>query len=439
MSVPPPVATVFGRSSNTSVASLRFASILYVLRRTVLAWLLLATFLLTSRTATADTPLILVSLDGFRWDYCEKYPDESPTLRTLKHEGVSSRGLIPAFPSNTFPNHYTIVTGLYPAKHGIVNNDFSDPASGLIFRYNNPTVARDPRWWDGEPIWATAIKQGRKAATSFWVGSDVEVRGMRPTFWRNYDYSIPFERRLEELAGWLTAEPAARPDIVTFYLEETNSAGHAHGPDSPQVAAAIKLSDARIAALLARLRREGIEPNLLIVSDHGMTATSVDRTVMLENYIDPTKVQVDADGSSAALRPIDGDIDALMRAVEKIPHAKTYRAADLPPRLRFADNPRIAPVWVLADEGWHVVTRATFDRLRKRYATRGYLAGDHGYDPAFRSMQGILIAHGPAFRRGVEIDAIENVHLYNLMCAVLKLKPATNDGDDRLVRAALAK
>jgi predicted AlkP superfamily pyrophosphatase or phosphodiesterase len=399
----------------------------------------LSCVVVASAANASPAPVILISLDGFRWDYCEKYPEASPTLRKLRREGVTSRGLIPVFPSNTFPNHYSIVTGLYPANHGVVNNDFLDPATGLIFRYNNPSAVRDPRWWGGEPIWVTAIKHGQKAATAFWVGSEAPVQGIRPTYWRHYDYSIPFEKRLDELVGWLTGPVADRPSVISFYLEETNSAGHAHGPDAPEVAAAVKLCDERVAALSERLRSVGIAPNLVIVSDHGMVATAAERVVILDDYLDLGKVHVDTDGSSAALRPLDGDVEALFRAVEKLPHAKAYRVADLPRHLRFGGNPRIAPVWVLSEEGWHVGTRASFDRLRRRYPSRGYLGGDHGYDPTVRTMHGIFIAHGPGFRRGVELEAFENVHIYNLLCALLNLPPAPNDGDDRLVGAALAR
>ena len=168
-----------------------------MMRRT-LFFLFAAAFARAASSGVGDPPLILISLDGFRWDYTDLFPAESPTIRALKRDGVAMRGLIPVFPTNTFPNHYTIVTGLYPAKHGIVNNDFFDPTLGMIFRYNQATTVRDPRWWGGEPIWVTAIKQGRKAAASFWVGSEAPVAGVRPTFWRNYDYSISFERRLEE-------------------------------------------------------------------------------------------------------------------------------------------------------------------------------------------------------------------------------------------------
>ena len=353
-----------------------------------------------------EPPLILISLDGFRWDYADRHAAESATLRSLMRNGASTRALIPVFPSNTFPNHYSIVTGLYPANHGIINNDFFDPALGAVFRFNQPGMAGDSRWWGGEPIWVTAIKQGRKAATGFWVGSEAEIGGVRPTFWRTFDYRIPFEQRLDELIGWMKLPPEKRPAVVAFYLEETNGAGHRYGPDSPQVQAAIKLCDDRIATLLSRLRAENIEPNLIVVSDHGMAATSIDRVVILEDHIDRAQVQIDAEGSAMALRPLTIDADQLIQIFGKIPNVKACRAEDLPDRFHLRGNARIAPVWILPDEGWHVVTRATFDRLRTNYRATQYLAGDHGYDPALPDMQGILIAHGPAFRRGVQQPAV---------------------------------
>lgn len=391
-----------------------------------------------ARAGAADpSPLVVISLDGFRWDYCDLHPAQTPTLRTLRREGVTARSLIPVFPSNTFPNHYSIVTGLYPAHHGIVNNDFFDPALGEIFRFSQPN-ARDPRWWGGEPIWNTAGRQGLKTATSFWVGSDSAIAGQRPDFWRVYDPAVTFETRLAELIGWLRLPLAKRPSLIAVYLEPTNAAGHRFGPESPEVTKAIATVDDSIARLLAGIRGEGLEPNLIIVSDHGMTATSLERAIVLDDIIDVKTVQFDSTGSVLSLRPNDGDAAALVRRFEGVAHVKAYRAEELPGHFHFRGNPRIAPVWVLPDEGWHIGPRAAVERLRQRYSENGYMAGDHGYDPALTSMRGIFIAHGPAFRRGVELPEFENVHLYSLMCAVLKITPAKNDGDDRLVKTALA-
>ncbi len=390
-----------------------------------------------SHAWSADTPLILISLDGFRCDYTELHPNSSPTLEELKRNGVSTQGLIPAFPTNTFPNHYTLVTGLYPSRHGIVNNDFFDPDVGMFFRYLQPSSARDPRWWGGEPIWITAVNQGKKAAASFWVGSEALINGVRPTYWRPYDHRLPFEKRLDEFIGWMKLPAAERPAFVAFYLEELNTAGHSHGPQSREVATTIQLLDRRIATLLARLRGEGIEPNLVVVSDHGMAAVDPARVAILDDFIALSRVQVDFDGSVVGLRPREGDSRTLVRDLARIPHASVYRAEDLPAHFQLGPNRRIPPVWIIPDEGAHVVLRTTYDRLRARYSPYDYLPGDHGYDPALPSMHGVLIAHGPAFRIGAKIPAVKNIHVYNLLCALLGLTPAANDGDDRLVRAAL--
>ena len=377
-------------------------------------------------------PLILISLDAFRWDYCALHPDETPNLRRLAREGVSARGLIPVFPSNTFPNHYSIVTGLYPSHHGIINNDFFDPASGEIFHYNRAASVRENRWWGGEPIWSTAEKQGRKSASSFWVGSEAEIAGVRPTFWKPYSTTLTFEQRFDELMGWLHLPADQRPAVITFYLEEANSTGHKFGPDSPELAAILKVLDARIGAIVERLRADRIDANLVIVSDHGMTPISTERIILLDDFIKSAEVQLDFEGPVAGLRPLAGDTSALVRALAPLEHARAYRVEDLPARFHVTANPRNPSVWIVPDEGWEIYFRSRFESYRKTFNH-----GDHGYDPAFAAMRGIFIANGPSFRRGVTLPETENIHIYNLLCAALRLKPAPNDGDDRLVKAVL--
>ncbi len=394
----------------------------------------LALALLASARA-AEAPLIIISMDAFRWDYCALHPEATPHLRQLALDGVAAKALIPVFPSNTFPNHYAIVTGLYPSHSGIINNVQFDPTLGEYFHYNQPASGRDGRWWRGEPIWVTAIKQGRLSACSLWPGSEAEIAGVRPTFFKPYDYGVPFEKRLDEVIGWLNLPAAQRPAVVTFYLEETNAAGHKFGPDSPETVAAIKLLDARVGAFVERLAAEKIVANLVIVSDHGMTPCGADRVLVLDDYIDLSTAQIDFEETVAGLRPLAGTtVDQLMTKLAALPpQAKAYRAADLPARLHIdAANPRVPPIWILPIEGWQVERRGLFQMMKDRF-----LKGQHGYDPALASMRGIFIAHGPAFKAGVALELVENIHLYNLFCAALGLTPAANDGDDRLVKAVL--
>lgn len=394
--------------------------------------LLIVLIALASARGAETPPLLLISMDGFRWDYTALYPAETPNLRALIASGTTARALIPVYPTNTFPNHYSIVTGLYPSHHGIVNNDFFDPGAGEFFRYNRTASVQKTIWWGGEPIWVTANKQGRKSASSFWVGSEAEIKGLRPDFWKLYDAQLSFEKRFEELFSWLALPAAQRPAVIAFYLEETNSVGHKRGPDSPELATAVKLLDDRLGAIVARAKAEDIALNLVIVSDHGMTPISKERIVILDTYIDPKSVQVDFDGPVAGLRPVNNDVAALMKTLATLQHAKAYLTEDLPAHFRITANPRNPAVWIVPDEGWEIYTQAKFDSF-----TKTFNKGDHGYDPSFTSMRGLFVASGPSFKAGVVVDPVENIHIYNLLCAALKLEPAPNDGDDRLVRAAL--
>lgn len=385
-----------------------------------------------SKRAEKPAPLLIISLDAFRWDYCDLHPQQTPNLRRLRSEGASARALIPVFPSNTFPNHYTMVTGLWPAHHGIINNVMFDPPSGRFFRNTLATV-RDSFWWGGEPIWVTAEKQGFRSACSFWVGSEAEIAGFRPNFWRIYDVTLPFETRLNELAGWFQLPPEQRPQVVAFYLEEANSVGHTFGPDSPELVATIQKLDTQVGQILDRLSALAVVPNLVVVSDHGMSNVIPSRCIALDGYIDLNAVQIDFAGPAAGLRPLNGTVDALVEKLKALPPgAKVYRLEELPARFHLKDNPRLPPVWVLPEEGGSIGTKDALAAWEKK--TRG----EHGYDPQLANMQATLIVHGPAFRTdGAVIAPVENIHLYNLFCAVLHLKPAPNDGDDRLVRSLL--
>jgi predicted AlkP superfamily pyrophosphatase or phosphodiesterase len=326
------------------------------------------------------------------------------------------------------------VTGLYPAHHGIVNNVFFDPALGEYFHFNRAVSSTDSRWWGGEPIWVTAEKQGVRSASYFWVGSEAAIEGIRPTYWKHFDYTIPFYRRLDELTGWLTGPPAKRPRLITFYFSEVDSTAHKFGPDAPETVDAMRLLDRETGRVIERVALEGRRPNVIVVSDHGMTALSPQRVLFLDDYVNMKDVQDDFDGPGVGLRPLRGTPQELVARFAKAPHAHAMLAGDLPARFHLTGNARIPPVWILLDSGWFMETHAKYNA---RWG--GLIKADHGYDPQDADMHGILIANGPSFHSdGRVIPEVENIHIYNLMCALLGIQPAPNDGDDRLVRSMLA-
>lgn len=390
------------------------------------------------RPATPPVPseppyaLILVSLDGFRWDYLDR--PEAVHLRELAARGVRAQALIPSFPSKTFPNHYTIVTGLYPGDHGIVANTMYDPGSDAWFRMSDAAAVTDGRWWGGEPLWVTAEKQGQHAATMFWPGSEATIEGVVPSRTRAYDGRVSNSARVKQVLDWLDLPAPEHPTFLTLYMSDVDGAGHSHGPDSPQVDSAIGRVDAAVGLLVDGLKARGVlgRTDLVIVSDHGMAATSADRLVVLDDYIDPRTVDVIDWSPVLAIRPHPGMADSVYRGLSRAGHMQVWRKAELPERFHYWDNPRVAPIIGLADEGWSITTRQQATTSPGRFN-----GGSHGFDPALASMHGILVAAGPDFRSGVEVPPVANIHLYDLMAHVLGLTPAQNDGSLDSVKVML--
>lgn len=377
--------------------------------------------------------VILISIDGWRWDYLERFAP--PTLSRLAASGVRSEGLVPVFPSKTFPNHYTIVTGLYPERHGIVSNSMLDPGLPGRFTLSNRDVQQDTRWWGGEPLWVTTERQGQVAATMFWPGSDAEIAGDRPTDWKVFDTDVPNAERVDQILAWLKEPDPARPTFLTLYFSTVDSAGHDGGPEAPETRAAAHDVDGAIARLVAGVDSLGLtaRTNFVLVSDHGMAALSRDRTIVLDDYIDVSDVDLVDSSPILGVNPRTGSIDALYTALkDKHPALQVFTRDALPSEYRLRGHPRLPAVIGVADDGWHVTTRQMLEREKGRA-----LAGTHGYDPRHRSMHGLFIATGPQFRSGVVVPAFENVHIYELLCRVLGLRPASNDGNPAVTAAFL--
>ncbi len=403
------------------------------LLRLVLAALLLGPSV--ARTADAsDRVVILVALDGFRWDYLERF--KPPTLTRLAAEGVCAERMVPSFPTFTFPNLYTLVTGLRPARHGIIANHMFDPEWRANFALGSASV-QESRWWEGEPLWVTAQKQGVRAACMFWPGSEAEIGGVRPWQWRIYDGQMTARARVQAVLDWLALPAAERPRLITLYFHEADTAGHRFGTDSPELAAAVSEVDTALAQLLAGVKQRALEDivNLVLVSDHGMAEVSPDRTIVLSDLLPLPAVQVDFAGAVAGLRPLPEAVERTYAALQtQQSHFRVYRRAEVPERLHFRDHRRIPPLVLVADEGWTLLKRPLLDDE----ARENFQRATHGFDPELPSMGATFLAWGSACRRGVTLAPFENVHVYSLVCAMLGLKPAANDGDDRLVVEVLA-
>jgi predicted AlkP superfamily pyrophosphatase or phosphodiesterase len=371
-----------------------------------------------SRVDSVGPQVILISLDGFRRSYLDT--DSLPTLHELAREGVKADAMIPSFPSLTFPNHYTIVTGLYPEHHGIVGNSIYDPDFRQLFTMSN-AAAKESRWWLGQPIWVTAEKQGKHAASMFWPGSEVEINSVRPTRWKPYDGKVTFDARVDTVLSWLDLKGQQRLSFITLYFDEPDHSGHEYGPDSPRTAAAAARADSAVGRLMNGLRERGLydRVNVIVVSDHGMSQLSPDRVVYLDDVVDTTSIQITSLSPDLSITPRDGDAPALLARIRRLPHVSAWLRADVPERLHYNEGRRITPVVAVADDGWTISTHGS---------THAMLGGAHGYDNASSSMHALFIAHGPAFRQGVTMQEFPNVDVYDLLANILQLRPAPNDG-----------
>jgi len=372
----------------------------------------------------APTPLILVSIDGLRWDYLDLH--EAPTLSQLADEGTHVEHLTPVFPSKTFPNHYSIVTGLYPSNHGLIANNMYDPAMDATFSLSNREAVENPDWWGGEPIWVTAETQGLTAATYFWPGSEAPVQGVQPTEWFTYDGSVPGTTRVDQALQWLDRPPDTRPDFLSLYFSRVDTKGHYYGPTSDSVAVALRQVDGLLRRLLDGLEERGIqdEVNLIVTSDHGMTPTARDRTIVLDEYIDLDDVRLIDRNPVAMMEPKDGvSVDSVVTVLDRAPHLSAYRRGTLPDTLHFEGHRRIPSVIAVADDRWSIRTRRW---MQNNPDWTG--GGTHGYDPRAENMHALLVAQGPGVRSNTTVDQLSLLHLYEAMAALLDLEPAPNDG-----------
>lgn len=396
--------------------------------------LIIALLFLPTGLAAKEAPrpvTVLVGIDGFRADYLERAI--TPRLAALARQGATGP-MRPSFPTKTFPNHFALVTGYRPDRNGIVGNTMIDPRRpGEMFSLGNAAQALDPFWWDeAEPVWITAEKAGLRAATMFWPGSEVAYQGRRPSDWMRFDQNVSNVQRVNALIDWLRRPASIRPALATVYFDTVDTAGHRYGPESAEVNAALAEVDARIGEMVDGAAKLGVKVNWVIVADHGMRQTDASRVIQLDDLIDRASTIAVETGPYAAIEPAAGTDNRVAEALLK-PHAHMtcQRKEDLPERLHYGSNPRVAAIICIAEPGWTILSGPPV------YPVTG---GAHGYDNADPEMLALFIASGPAFAQGARLEVFDNVAVAALLRAVLGLpEDAGADGKLADVRGALRR
>jgi len=386
--------------------------------------------------AQRDKPyLILVSIDGFRWDFIDLYP--TPNLDRIAQAGSRAERLVPVFPTLTFPNPSSTATGLYPAHHGLVSNDFPDPVRGKWYSLKDRDAVEDRWFYEGEPIWVSAETQGMVAASYFFVGTEAPIMGIQPSHWRSYDKDISGTDRVDQVLAWLTQPEETRPHLYTLYFEDVDSHGHWYGPDSPETIEAIRRVDGYVGRLAQGLANFPFaeQVNIIVLSDHGQATYLEDpKPFILDDYVDIGTATI-AEGGSYLFMHLDvEDQDHAKEIVTQVnqnwQHGRAYTIADAPASCHLDDNPSFPDVILQPVAGYAVLSSALEETK--------IIIGDHGWAPEYPAMHGIFLAAGPNIKPGVKLGPVNIVDVYPFMTSILGLEgPEHIDGDKRVLAPLL--
>ena len=377
--------------------------------------------------------VILISFDGMKPEYLQRI--DLPNFRRVMQRGVRSVGMIPTFPSKTFPNHYSIVTGMRAESHGLVGNRFWDPARNEGYSMSDTLDVWDDSWYRGEPIWVTAEKQGMRTASYFWVATEAAISGVRPSYWKRYEGRTPNRARVDSVLSWMALPGSVRPHVITLYFSETDGAGHEHGPLSLEVDTAARNVDEALGRLMDGIALLPLRDSVyyVLVSDHGMSEVHPRWYAALDTLIDMSGVRLAEGGPLANLHIAGGRARAatLRDSINRrMSHGRAYLRGELPPHLHYDKDPRIGDVVVLMDDHFLI-------GMANRTPRPG---GAHGWDPTFPSMHAIFVASGPTIPAGKVIPSFENIEIYPWLTEILGLRPAWGiDGRPGFLRARITQ
>lgn len=388
-----------------------------------------------SKTAQKKPYLILISLDGFRWDYVEKY--QPPNLSAFIKKGVKAESLIPSFPTKTFPNHYTIATGLYPEKHGIIGNIFYDYKKDTLFNKRSPGMAKDGSFYGGSPIWVEANKANIVTASYFFVGTEADIQGIRPTYYYTFDNSVKNDEKVNQTIHWLNLNEQNRPHLITLYFGDMDKVGHDYGINDEELKKALFDLDRNLGDLFKGVSETGLPMNIIMVSDHGMGNQSTNKIIPIDSIENDDLFMTIENGTIVNIHPKkDVEIDSVLQYLRnKESNFKAYKTENTPGFEYIPKNKNWGAIQLIPDYGYHFWNQIRKDALVEAGVTT---FGVHGYDSKYKEMHGIFYANGPAFKNGYEIPSIKNIHLYPLMCKILGLEiPKLIDGDINQIESVL--
>ena len=366
--------------------------------------------------------VVMLSLDGCRWDYPQMA--NMKNLESIARDGVKMESLKPSFPSKTFPNHYSIVTGLYPDNHGIVQNSFYDPEMDRYYQISDRSAIEDGVFYGGEPIWVTSEKQGLRTASFFWVGSEAPVKGTYPTRWKPYDHDFPYAARVDTVIAWLQLPKPERPRFISWYYPEPDGVGHHYGPGSPETNQKLAYLDSLVGDFLRKLEALPIadQVNIIVTADHGMARTSGDKAIYFDDYIQTTWLDTTIGSNPVWMfDPKEGFKDSVLLNLQRNPHLHVWERDSIPDHLHYGSHSRVMEIVASPDINWST-------GWREDEVPSHYVGGTHGYEPDYKDMHAIFYAKGPAFKTGYVHPTTENVNIYPLIAKILGLKPAETDG-----------
>lgn len=382
--------------------------------------------LLSLSAQCKDTPyVILVSFDGFRHDYVERF--NLTHFKEFIRQGAAAEGLIPSFPSKTFPNHYTIVTGLYPGHHGLVDNSFFDSELDLQYGMRDRDRVENATFYGGTPLWQLVQQKGLHSASYFWVGSEAPIQGRYPTYYYKYDESVADSIRVDQAITWLTLPKKERPHFITLYFSLVDSEGHRTGTHSEQLKSKLQEADNLLGRLMHQVKRINLPVNIILVSDHGMLELKQEEAsyITLSHLINFADSSVKIINGGTQVHLYSSLVDSLHRILKKNEiHYRVYKRDEMPLRWHY-NNPRVGDLLLVAHPGYY------FQILSKNFGNVKYpVFGVHGYDPAeVPEMNGIFYASGPNIKTGATLPAFENVHIYPFIARLLGIQPPVTDGD----------